>query len=152
MLLQSTNTVNRLTHDANPAWSNMSRHILNSVFAFFEITCTNVSPPPWSHLVPVFIPLACYLGVAYITHAKQGFYTYSFLDPGTHPGRVAAYVVGIAVGYCIVFAIVKGLITLRCRLTGRYWGSRNEEGQGEPEALDEWEEVQYPQQQSAPRL
>ncbi|KAI6121281.1 hypothetical protein F5141DRAFT_1089148 [Pisolithus sp. B1] len=124
------------------AWSNISRHILNSVFAIFEITCTNVSPPPWSHLGPVFIVLALYLGVAYITRATQGFYTYSFLDPGSHPGLVAAYVFGIAVGYCIVFAVVKGVITLRCWLSRRRWGSEADTGRpGEPEALDEWEEV-----------
>ncbi|KAI6129379.1 hypothetical protein EDD16DRAFT_1471474 [Pisolithus croceorrhizus] len=124
------------------AWSNISRHILNSVFALFEITCTNVSPPPWSHLGPVFIVLPLYLGVAYITRATQGFYTYSFLDPGSHPGLVAAYVFGIAIGYCIVFAVVKGVITLRCWLSRRRWGSEADaERLGEPEALDEWEEV-----------
>ncbi|KAL4080131.1 hypothetical protein V8B97DRAFT_2054408 [Scleroderma yunnanense] len=79
---------------------------------------------------------------------------YSFLDPGKHPGLIAVYVCGITLGYCIIFAIVKGVITLRCRLSGRYWGSReDEERQGEPEALNEWEEVESPQQQSsAPRL
>ncbi|KAL4074371.1 hypothetical protein J3A83DRAFT_4235436 [Scleroderma citrinum] len=136
------------------AWTTVSRHILNAVFALFEVTCTNVPPPPWSHIVPLAIPLACYLGVAYITHATQGIYTYSFLDPGKHPGLIAVYVCGITLGYCIIFAIVKGVITLRCRLSGRYWGSReDEERQGEPEALNEWEEVESPQQQSsAPRL
>ncbi|KAI6044599.1 hypothetical protein EDC04DRAFT_2561195 [Pisolithus marmoratus] len=129
------------------AWSNISRHILNSAFAFFEITCTNVSPPPWSHLGPVFIALALYLGVAYITHATQGFYTYTFLDPGSHPGLVAAYVFGIAIGYCILFAVVKGAITMRCRLSRRCWGSEADaERPGEPEALDDWEEVEHFQQ------
>ncbi|KAI6026438.1 hypothetical protein PISMIDRAFT_92093 [Pisolithus microcarpus 441] len=124
------------------AWGNISRHILNSSFALFEITCTNVSPPPWSHLGPVLIILVLYLGVAYITRATQGFYTYTFLDPGSHPGLVAAYVFGIAAGCCIVFAVVKGVITLRCWLSRRRWGSEADAGRpGQPEALDEWEEV-----------
>lgn len=124
------------------AWGNISRHILNSFFALFEITCTNLSPPPWSHLGPVLIILVLYLGVAYITRATQGFYTYTFLDPGSHPGLVAAYVFGIAAGCCIVFAVVKGVITLRCWLSRRRWGSEADAGRpGQPEALDEWEEV-----------
>ncbi|KAI6032711.1 hypothetical protein F5J12DRAFT_796039 [Pisolithus orientalis] len=131
------------------AWANISRHILNSAFAVFEITCTNVPPLPWSHIGPVFIVIALYLGVAYITRATQGFYTYSFLDPGSHPGRVAAYIFGIAVGYCIVFAVVKGIITLRCRLARRRWESKEDAGRpGAPEALDEWEEVDHPQRSS----
>lgn len=136
------------------AFGNVSRHILNSAFALFEIICTNVPPPPWSHLVPVAIPLASYLGVAYITSATQGFYTYSFLNPDTHPARVAGYVFGITLAYCVVFAIIKGVITLRWRWSGRYWDSReDEERQGEPEALNDWEEVDSPREQSsAPRL
>ncbi|KAI6157333.1 hypothetical protein BKA82DRAFT_126905 [Pisolithus tinctorius] len=131
------------------AWANISRHILNSAFAVFEITCTNVPPLPWSHIGPVFIVIALYLGVAYITRATQGFYTYSFLDPGSHPGRVAAYIFGIAVGYCIVFAVVKGIITLRCRLARRRWESKEDAGRpGAPEALDEWEEVDHPHRSS----
>jgi len=48
---------------------------MNSGFALFEIILTNTGPSPWSHITPGFLLLACYLGVAYITHATQGFYS-----------------------------------------------------------------------------
>lgn len=57
------------------AWSNISKHALNSVFALFEIIFTNVPPMPWVDLPATIIILAAYLGVAYITHATQGFYS-----------------------------------------------------------------------------
>ncbi len=70
------------------AWVNISEHALNTVFAAFEIFCTNASPSfganpqglsmPWIHLPFLIILLAGYLGVAYITHATQGFYSMSF--------------------------------------------------------------------------
>lgn len=49
--------------------------------------------------------VACYLGVAYITKATQGFYVYSFLNPSKGP-ILAAYIVGILAGSIIVFVIV----------------------------------------------
>jgi hypothetical protein len=51
---------------------------------------------------------ACYLGVAYITHAAQGIYVYGFLNP-SHGPILAAYIVGILVGSVICFAIVNFL-------------------------------------------
>lgn len=50
-------------------------HALNSVFAAFEIFCTHAGPTPWLHAPFLIILLAGYLGVAYITHATQGFYS-----------------------------------------------------------------------------
>lgn len=62
-------------------WSNVSEHALNSVFAFMESFLPMSDPHPWIHLPLLILILACYLGVAYITHADQGFYVYHFLDP-----------------------------------------------------------------------
>jgi len=95
------------------AWSNVSKHILNSVLAIFEITLTNVGPLPWIDMLASIVILGCYLGVAYITHDTQGIYTYSFLDPKSEGKLLAAYIVGIAVGQCIIFLIVTGVIHLR---------------------------------------
>ncbi|RXW16395.1 hypothetical protein EST38_g9457 [Candolleomyces aberdarensis] len=95
------------------AFSNVSKHALNSVFALFEVLFTNVGPLPWLDL-PVTIVLLCgYLGVAYITHATQGFYPYSFLDPKRQGAKLAAYIIGIAVGQVIVFVAAWGIIKLR---------------------------------------
>ncbi|KAI0432381.1 hypothetical protein F5Y09DRAFT_302034 [Xylaria sp. FL1042] len=95
------------------AWSNISQHALNSVFAFIEIVLPRTRPAPWSHLPFLIFFLALYLALAYLTHATKGFYTYSFLDPSLQGSLVAAYVFGIAIGVSILFAVVWGLVWLR---------------------------------------
>lgn len=127
------------------AWSNISIHAMNCVFALFELTLTNAGPQPWAHIPFLIIFLALYLAVAYITHATQGFYTYTFLDPQKEGSLLAAYIVGIAVGCAVVFSIAKGVQHLRCWIVRRY-GRRRErfrrEAQRTVEELDEWEEVE----------
>jgi len=120
------------------AWSNISQHAMNSGFALFEILLTHARPIPWTHLIPVFLLLASYLGLAYITHATQGFYTYTFLDPSKEHGLLAAYIIGITIGYCIVFAVVRGVSLLRCRLHLRFG---RQQDNSPLEALEEWQEV-----------
>lgn len=115
------------------AWSNISKHALNSAMAIFEIGLTNIGPLPWIDMPVTVLILGGYLGVAYITHATQGIYStylsltcnninnnnnpfllaYSFLDPKKEGKLLAAYIVGIAVGQCIIFSLVTGLIYLR---------------------------------------
>ncbi|KAF5313866.1 hypothetical protein D9619_013093 [Psilocybe cf. subviscida] len=98
-------------------WSNVTKHILNSVFALFEILLTNTTPMPWIDLPATLVMLIGYLGVAYITHQTQGFYTYSFLDPGkSGKKKLAAYIVGIAVGQCVTFCVVRLVISIRSRV------------------------------------
>ncbi|KIM37586.1 hypothetical protein M413DRAFT_13279 [Hebeloma cylindrosporum] len=129
------------------AWSNISVHIFNTVFALFEILCTNSPPAPWITLPFCILFLAMYLGVAYITHATQGIYTYSFLDPQKQGPTLAAYIVGILVGYSIVFSLVRGVVVLRER-----WAMKNGHvlrvsgGIVRPSASidDDWEEVESP--------
>ncbi|KAF8901355.1 hypothetical protein CPB84DRAFT_1777647 [Gymnopilus junonius] len=116
------------------SWSNISKHALNSVFALFEIICTDVPTMPWLDLLITIVILGGYLGIAYITHATQGFYTYEFLDPQKEGKILAAYIVGIAVGQVVVFLLVQGALSLRQRYTANkamreaepeklYWGS-----------------------------
>jgi hypothetical protein len=45
-----------------------------------EMILPRSDPHPWLLLVPIVIILALYLGLAYLTHATEGFYVYSFLD------------------------------------------------------------------------
>jgi hypothetical protein len=100
------------------AWSNVSQHGLNSLFALFEIIVPRTAMPYWIHMLWLTIILGLYLGVAYITRATKGFYTYSFLDPGNGgSGKVAAYVWGIEAAILVVYLIVKGLIALRLWIT-----------------------------------
>lgn len=69
-------------------------------------------------LIPVIILLALYLGLAYLTHATEGFYVYPFLDLQTHSsGVVGGYIIGILVAAIIIFLIVRYLIALRVWIT-----------------------------------
>jgi predicted membrane-bound dolichyl-phosphate-mannose-protein mannosyltransferase len=74
-------------------------------------------------LIPVIILLALYLGLAYLTHATQGFYVYPFLDlQKNSSGLVGAYIVGILVAAVIIFLIVRYLIVLRVFVTEKRLG------------------------------
>lgn len=114
-------------------WKNISVHALNTAFVLLEIALGRVGPSPWLHLPVCILFLVGYLGVAYITHATQGFYSmypdsnhaslvypfilsaYSFLDPKKGHARLAGYIIGIAVAEVIVFTLVWGITTLRDR-------------------------------------
>ncbi|KID72161.1 uncharacterized protein G6M90_00g027930 [Metarhizium brunneum] len=96
-------------------WHNVSQHALNSLFALFEVLAARTEAMPWVHLVWLIAILLGYLGVAFITLATQGWYTYSFLDHDKVGGRgyVAAYVFGIAVGIVVIFVVVWAVVWLR---------------------------------------
>jgi len=66
------------------------------------------------HLPILILLLALYLSLAYITHATQGFYPYTFLDPSSgHGNRVAGYCFGILAAACVIFGLVWCLIWSR---------------------------------------
>nr|VWP00397.1 MSP1 protein-like protein [Ganoderma boninense] len=126
-----------------PAWYNISEHAINSGYALFEITLTNVGPNSWWHLPVCVFMLACYLGVAYITHATQGFYTYSFLNPQKEHAKLAGYIIGIGVAECLAFLLARGLIWVRMRLSGRKSRASGPSGTN-PTIEEGWEEVERP--------
>lgn len=104
-------------------WSNTSQHALNTVFAAFEIFMTRTSPPPPSHLLFLIVILALYLGLAYVTHATEGFYPYDFLDNSNgRSGRVAGYAFGILAAILVIFGVVWGVIWLRRWITEKKLG------------------------------
>ncbi|KAJ3847812.1 hypothetical protein EV368DRAFT_50523 [Lentinula lateritia] len=96
-------------------WSNISIHVLNTAWSVFEMIGTNSPPPRWSMLPCMIIILALYLALAYVTHATQGFYPYSFLNPSTSHSLLAGYIIGIAVAACIVFTLAKTIMWARTR-------------------------------------
>lgn len=124
-------------HKIMSAFTNVTKHVLNSMFACFEIMFTNIGPPLWIHLPVTIMLLFGYLGVAYITFATQGFYSklliheflytsltgifsaYSFLNPKKQGILVLAYIAGIAVGQMLIFLLVFGLVHLRQRLASK---------------------------------
>ncbi|KAJ1306278.1 hypothetical protein OPQ81_010981 [Rhizoctonia solani] len=101
------------------SWNNITVHAMNSGFALFEVLFTRAGPMPWSHIPFLIILLAGYLGVAYITYATQGFYTYSFLNPKKQGALLAAYIVGIAAVAVIIFSIVWCICWVRNRIWRR---------------------------------
>ncbi|KZT24301.1 hypothetical protein NEOLEDRAFT_1135074 [Neolentinus lepideus HHB14362 ss-1] len=121
------------------SYANISQHALNTAFAVFEILFAATDPLPWLHLPICMVILALYLALTYVTHASQGFYTYYFLDPSTEHKKLAGYIVGIALGQCVLFAIVRYVMILRNFLFSRYLPRIRAGG---TEALEEWEEVE----------
>ncbi|KAI0781329.1 hypothetical protein BD413DRAFT_600712 [Trametes elegans] len=128
------------------SWTNISQHALNTVFALFEVLLTNMAPSPWLHLVPCIVMLACYLGVAYITRATQGFYVYSFLDPHKEHVKLAGYIVGVGAAEVVAFVLARYLAVARVRLARRY--ARARDPTAAPQAIDEWEEVERPKERA----
>ncbi|KAG6907928.1 hypothetical protein DXG01_006858 [Tephrocybe rancida] len=125
------------------SWSNISVHILNLVFAVFEIFFTNIPPAPWLMLPLSIMLLACYLALAYVTYAAQGFYPYTFLDPVKQGPLLAAYIIGILGGYIIIFLLVRFLILMRIRVVRWHRARKGEKAMG-AEAIEDWEEIERP--------
>jgi hypothetical protein len=139
---------------------NVSQHGLNSAFGLFELFITRINPPPFVHLFWLIILLAMYLGLAYVTHATKGFYTYNFLNPaprvegadgenigGWGTTGVVGVCFGIAAGIIVVFLLSKGAAHLRKWLTEKklgktgkfYAGRRMGMGEVELETQRVWE-------------
>ncbi|OJD32905.1 alpha beta hydrolase fold-1 [Diplodia corticola] len=96
---------------------------MNSGFALLEVLLPRTAPAPWWHMAPLTLLLALYLGLAYVTHAAQGFYVYSFLDiQANGSGSVTAYCFGILIGMAIIFVLVRFLVKGRVWVTERAWG------------------------------
>ncbi|KAJ6473471.1 hypothetical protein DFH09DRAFT_1057639 [Mycena vulgaris] len=140
-------------------WSNISLHALNTPYALLDLLLTNTPPAPWLTLPVQLVLLVAYLGVAYVTREAQGFYPYPFLDPHTQHAFLAVYIVGIALGACVLFLLVRGVAVLRQRFVmrrGLLRGDReggSSEGLGgggrEGEGLEDWEEVGMPETRRA---
>jgi len=129
------------------AFSNISQHALNSVFALFEIIFPRTNPPPFIHMLWLIIVLAMYCGLAYLTRAADGYYVYSFLDPsGGHSGRVAGYIAALAIAQIIILCLVKLAIWARRWVTesklgmmGKFYGGRGmEQDNIDVEAIRMW--------------
>ena len=97
-------------------WSNISEHGLNSLFFLVELLLTNGPPPKPLTVVPVVVVLALYLGLAYLTYATQGWYTYDFLDPAEGPKKRAAYICGLLAASIIIWGITTAIAWGRTKL------------------------------------
>lgn len=98
----------------------ISEHGIIGLYSLLEIFLTTTPPHPLLNLAFLILILLLYLSLAYLTHYTQGWYTYSFLDPGDHGqhnGKVAAYCFIILAIILVVFFVTWGLIWLRRKLT-----------------------------------
>ncbi|RAK74826.1 uncharacterized protein BO72DRAFT_529786 [Aspergillus fijiensis CBS 313.89] len=103
-----------------PAWQNISQHGLNSLYALLEIILATTNPHPFLSLAVLIFILLLYVSLAYLTYHTEGFYTYSFLDPGAHgqhSGKVTGYCFAILAAILVFFFLSWGAIWLRRRLT-----------------------------------
>ncbi|TFK26014.1 hypothetical protein FA15DRAFT_315263 [Coprinopsis marcescibilis] len=145
------------------AWNGITVHILNAVFTVCEILFTNSPPVPWIAMPITVLLLGSYCGLAYVVHAAAGYYPYPFLDPSSSKALLPAYVVGLAVGNCIVFVLVHFLAVLRHKIAKKYnrvlivdeggvvASVQGNGGEGKEKKVsegdeEEWEEVQHPNQ------
>ena len=103
-------------HDFD-AWSAVSIHAMNSVFAVFEIVVTQTFPLPWLHLLALLAIMAFYLALAYLTKLTAGVYIYLWLDPQVGAWKIIGHVVGYSMANVVIFNLVRAAIWLRCRLT-----------------------------------
>ncbi|KAI0473879.1 hypothetical protein GGR56DRAFT_553739 [Xylariaceae sp. FL0804] len=117
------------------AWANVSEHAVNSLFALLELLLSRTPPAPWPHAAFVVLLLALYCALAYLTHAVQGWYTYSFLDPDVvGKGGVVAYVFAIAAGILVIFVAVHFAAAARLWLVERRLGRTGCFAPGDPAA------------------
>ncbi|KIW04120.1 uncharacterized protein PV09_04930 [Verruconis gallopava] len=104
-------------------FSNVSQHVLNTVFCLFEIFVPRTLPTPWIHLVTLVLILLLYLGLAFVTWGTEHFYVYDFLDDRLHSrGVIAGYIFGILALTIVIFVVVHFVLLGRVKLTENKWG------------------------------
>jgi hypothetical protein len=99
----------------------ISQHGIIGLYALLEIFLTTTPLHPLIHVAFLILILLLYLSLAYLTHKTQGFYSYSFLDPGAHgknSGKVTGYCFAILAIIVVAFALTWLFIWLRRRWTG----------------------------------
>jgi hypothetical protein len=69
---------------------------------------------------------------------------YSFLDPHKEGAFLAVYIVGIAIGECVIFAIVQGLCIFREWLISRSQPPQHSSTLSPSEVSDDWQTVERP--------
>jgi len=93
-------------------WSNVSFHAMNTLFILAELVLSR-APLLWIYAPLLPVVQLLYMGVVYLVHATQGFFTYPFFDPQVVGNKVPLYVAGIALAAVVSFAVVWGISRLR---------------------------------------
>ena len=99
------------------SWSMISIHVLNSLFATFELVVTQTPPLPWLQMSALLLIMGLYLGIAYLSKVTAGVYVYLWLDPKVGADKIIAHIIGYTMAIIVIFTLVRGAIWLRCRLT-----------------------------------
>ncbi|KAJ7190030.1 hypothetical protein GGX14DRAFT_408342 [Mycena pura] len=120
-------------------WRAISVHLLNSVFALFEIFLTNTPPAAWLLLPFGILLLVGYVGIVYITAATQGFYAYPFMKPNGHPVQLALHILAVGLADTWSRALAAAPPT---RARSRACPRRGHDGMDRPLAPTRWPAAQ----------
>lgn len=97
-----------------PTWNNISFHVLNALFAAFEVVvpCTNLMP--WCHLIGLYILLALYVALSSVNFQLRGWWPYPFLgEVMKREERSWIWPLVVITGTAGVFLIVQFCVWLR---------------------------------------
>jgi len=98
--------------DPFTAWSNVTFHILNTVFLLTEFIFGRTRLYVGYSILCIVI-LGFYLGMVYLVHDVQSIWVYNFFDPTKPNAKVAAFIVGILAAEVVVYFVMWGLIHMR---------------------------------------
>ncbi|KAJ2008014.1 hypothetical protein H4R26_000450 [Coemansia thaxteri] len=109
---------------AEQKWLTVSAHALNSCVLVDMLAGCMLFSPHWSHSLTLTIIVLLYVALAYINEAVNGWFTYDFLDYKKHKTVVAPVVIGMFVGFILVYYAMYGLQLLLERLLPPRFASR----------------------------
>ncbi|KAJ2742970.1 hypothetical protein GGI20_004103 [Coemansia sp. BCRC 34301] len=95
---------------AEQRWSTASVHALNSACVLVDVLVgAMIFSPHWSHSLTLAAIGMLYFALAFINEAVNGWFTYDFLNYNKHKATVAPVIIGIIVGFLLVYYVIYGL-------------------------------------------
>lgn len=101
-------------------WNNVTFHILNTLFATFEIVVSRTNPTPWFHLLGLYAVLGLYFALTCFHFQLEGWWPYAFLEK-VRGGEEDSWIcpVLISISTAVGFVLVRFCIWLRKTCTER---------------------------------
>ncbi|KAJ2017754.1 hypothetical protein GGI01_003721 [Coemansia sp. RSA 376] len=91
-------------------WSTASVHALNLVCVLVDMLFgAMMLSPHWSHSLTLAVIGMLYLALAYINEAVNGWFTYDFLNYRKHKSIIAPTIIGMFVGFLLLYYVLYGI-------------------------------------------